>query len=105
MTCPPQTGNLVYSSMLSLLVHCTYGLLLKLLVVLQREASSGAGQVAQVEWSTANVSSEQLSLELHHVEREIGMRTREMAMVNMITVRYRFLRSSKEIFKCLILAV
>ncbi|XP_053369840.1 roquin-1a isoform X2 [Clarias gariepinus] len=47
---------------------------------MEREASSGAGQVAQVEWSTANVSSEQLSLELHHVEREIGMRTREMAM-------------------------
>ncbi|KAI5101144.1 roquin-1, partial [Silurus meridionalis] len=33
-----------------------------------------------VEWSTASVSSEQLSLELHQVEREIGMRTREMAM-------------------------
>ena len=31
--------------------------------------------------STAVVSSEQLSLELHQVEREIGKRTREMALV------------------------
>lgn len=31
--------------------------------------------------SATTVSSEQLSLELHQVEREIGKRTREMAMV------------------------
>lgn len=53
------------------------------MVVLQRETSSAAAQAAPVEWSAASVSSEQLSLELHHVEREIGMRTREMAMVSM----------------------
>lgn len=50
----------------------------------------GQGQAAaaqqQPKWpaggaSTTAVSSEQLSLELHHVEREIGMRTREMALV------------------------
>lgn len=55
---------------------------LKVLVVLQRETGLAAGQAAPVEWSTASVSSEQLSLELHQVEREIGIRTREMAMVN-----------------------
>lgn len=31
--------------------------------------------------SSSVVSSEQLSLELHQVEREIGKRTREMALV------------------------
>lgn len=51
---------------------------------MQREPVSAAGQAAPVEWSTASVSSEQLSLELHQVEREIGMRTREMARVNKI---------------------
>uniref|UniRef100_A0A8B9LDU8 RING-type E3 ubiquitin transferase n=1 Tax=Astyanax mexicanus TaxID=7994 RepID=A0A8B9LDU8_ASTMX len=50
-------------------------------VAMQREPVSMAGQSAPVEWSTAGVSSEQLSLELHQVEREIGMRTREMALV------------------------
>ncbi|XP_007240175.3 roquin-1a isoform X1 [Astyanax mexicanus] len=49
-------------------------------VAMQREPVSMAGQSAPVEWSTAGVSSEQLSLELHQVEREIGMRTREMAL-------------------------
>lgn len=67
--------------------------------MLQREASALAGQpvrpsqgqVAAVQqqqpkWpaggaSATAVSSEQLSLELHQVEREIGKRTREMAMV------------------------
>lgn len=54
------------------------------MIILQREPGSTSGQAAPVEWSTASVSSEQLSLELHQVEREIGMRTREMAMVNKI---------------------
>ncbi|KAM4551463.1 roquin-1 isoform 1-T1 [Odontesthes bonariensis] len=69
-------------------------------LLLQREASAMAGQpvqpsqgqtaVAQQQqqqpkWpaggaSVSAVSSEQLSLELHQVEREIGKRTREMAM-------------------------
>lgn len=66
--------------------------------MLQREASALAGQPVQSgqsqaaaaqqqpKWpaggaSTAVVSSEQLSLELHQVEREIGKRTREMALV------------------------
>lgn len=67
-------------------------------LLLQREASALAGQPVQpgqaaaaqqqqqAKWpaggaSTAAVSSEQLSLELHQVEREIGKRTREMALV------------------------
>lgn len=65
--------------------------------MLQREAGALAGQPVQPgqsqaaaqqqpKWpaggaSTAVVSSEQLSLELHQVEREIGKRTREMALV------------------------
>lgn len=53
-------------------------------MLLQREACALAAQPAPaVKWSTgAPVSSEQLSLELHHVEREIGKRTREIAMVS-----------------------
>lgn len=69
-------------------------------LMLQREASALAAQPVQPsqgqavavqqqqqpKWptggaSTASVSSEQLSLELHQVEREIGKRTREMALV------------------------
>lgn len=72
-------------------------------LLLQREASALAGQPVQPgqgqaaaaqqqqqqqqpKWpaggaSTTAVSSEQLSLELHQVEREIGKRTREMALV------------------------
>uniref|UniRef100_A0AAQ5XJG6 RING-type E3 ubiquitin transferase n=1 Tax=Amphiprion ocellaris TaxID=80972 RepID=A0AAQ5XJG6_AMPOC len=69
-------------------------------LLLQREASALAGQPVQSsqvqaavapqqqqpKWpaggaSATAVSSEQLSLELHQVEREIGKRTREMAMV------------------------
>lgn len=67
--------------------------------MLQREAGSLAGQPVpasqsqavaaaqqQPKWpaggaSTSLVSSEQLSRELHQVEREIGKRTREMALV------------------------
>lgn len=53
-------------------------------MLLQREACALAAQPSPaVKWSTgAAVSSEQLSLELHHVEREIGKRTREIAMVS-----------------------
>ncbi|XP_028986775.1 roquin-1 isoform X2 [Betta splendens] len=76
-------------------------------LLLSREASALAGQPVQPsqsqaaaaaaaataqqqpKWpaggsSTATVSSEQLSLELHQVEREIGKRTREMAMENQV---------------------
>lgn len=61
--------------------------------MLQREASALASQASQTatlqqqpKWpaggaSSTTVSSEQLSLELHQVEREIGKRTREMALV------------------------
>lgn len=53
-------------------------------MLLQREACALASQpTAGVKWSSGGtVSSEQLSLELHHVEREIGKRTREIAMVS-----------------------
>lgn len=52
----------------------------------QAQAAVTAAQQQQAKWpvgaaSTVAVSSEQLSLELHQVEREIGKRTREMAMV------------------------
>uniref|UniRef100_A0A3Q3K5U8 RING-type E3 ubiquitin transferase n=1 Tax=Monopterus albus TaxID=43700 RepID=A0A3Q3K5U8_MONAL len=71
-------------------------------LLLQREASALAGQSVQPsqaqvaaaqqqqpKWpaggaSATAVSSEQLSLELHQVEREIGKRTREMAMENQV---------------------
>uniref|UniRef100_A0A671XMU9 RING-type E3 ubiquitin transferase n=1 Tax=Sparus aurata TaxID=8175 RepID=A0A671XMU9_SPAAU len=73
-------------------------------LLLQREASSLAGQPVQssqsqaaavaqqqqqAKWpaggaNTVAVSSEQLSLELHQVEREIGKRTREMALVRVM---------------------
>ncbi|XP_061588214.1 roquin-1 isoform X2 [Cololabis saira] len=71
--------------------------------LLQREASALAGQATQSnqgqtavtaqqqqpKWpaggaSATAVSSEQLSMELHQVEREIGKRTREMAMENQV---------------------
>ncbi|XP_056911971.1 roquin-1 isoform X1 [Takifugu flavidus] len=69
-------------------------------LMMQREASALAGQPVQPcqnqavaaqqqqpKWpaggvSSTVVSSEQLSLELHQVEREIGKRTREMALEN-----------------------
>lgn len=40
-----------------------------------------ADHPSPVEWSSGSVSSQQLSLELHHVEREIGKRTRQIALV------------------------
>ena len=43
-----------------------------------------AAQPGGGKWSAGGaVSSEQLSMELDHVEREIGKRTREIAMVRM----------------------
>lgn len=53
-------------------------------VLLQREASALNTQPPGAKWPVGGgtVSSEQLSLELHHVEREIGKRTREIAMVS-----------------------
>ncbi|XP_030631278.1 roquin-1 isoform X2 [Chanos chanos] len=55
-------------------------------LLLQREASALASQpAATTKWPAGGaVSSEQLSLELHHVEREIGKRTREIAMENQV---------------------
>ncbi|XP_044295034.1 roquin-1 isoform X10 [Varanus komodoensis] len=55
-------------------------------LLLQREATPLAGQPQPPpppppSWP-GMVSSEQLSLELHHVEREIGKRTRELSMEN-----------------------
>jgi len=52
-------------------------------MLLQREACALASQpAAGVKWSSGGtVSSEQLSLELDHVELEIKTRTREIAMV------------------------
>ncbi|XP_056599326.1 roquin-1 [Triplophysa dalaica] len=60
-------------------------------MLLQREACALAAQPSPaVKWSTgAAVSSEQLSLELHHVEREIGKRTREIAMENQVAHEYK----------------
>ncbi|XP_051979807.1 roquin-1-like isoform X1 [Xyrauchen texanus] len=45
-------------------------------------SSSVIPQPSRVDWSSRSLSSEQLSLELDKVEREIGMRTQEMAMEN-----------------------
>ncbi|XP_034468938.1 roquin-1b isoform X1 [Hippoglossus hippoglossus] len=72
-------------------------------LLLQREASALAGQSVQpcqsqsaaaaqqqqAKWPAGGaagsaISSEQLSMELHQVEREIGKRTREMAMENQV---------------------
>ncbi|XP_072516411.1 roquin-1a isoform X2 [Salminus brasiliensis] len=66
-------------------------------VALQREPVSMAGPSAPVEWSTAGVSSEQLSLELHQVEREIGMRTREMALEGHVApgMKYKLVAASE----------
>lgn len=55
-------------------------------LVLQREANTLAGQSQPPpppppKWP-GMISSEQLSLELHQVEREIGKRTRELSMEN-----------------------
>ncbi|XP_006887825.1 PREDICTED: roquin-1 [Elephantulus edwardii] len=54
-------------------------------LVLQREANTLAGQPQPPpptpKWP-GMISSEQLSLELHQVEREIGKRTRELSMEN-----------------------
>ncbi|XP_029379874.1 roquin-1 isoform X1 [Echeneis naucrates] len=80
-------------------------------LLLQREASALAGQPVQPsqgqaaaaaatqqqqpKWpaggaSATAVSSEQLSLELHHVEREIGKRTREMALENQVVLDVQY---------------
>ncbi|XP_051557506.1 roquin-1 isoform X2 [Myxocyprinus asiaticus] len=60
-------------------------------MLLQREACALASQPAPaMKWSSGDaVSSEQLSMELHHVEREIGKRTREIAMENQVTHEYK----------------
>ncbi|KAG5285975.1 hypothetical protein AALO_G00009610 [Alosa alosa] len=59
-------------------------------LLLQREASALAAQPAGGKWPAGGaVSSEQLSLELCHVEREIGKRTREIAMENQVAHEYK----------------
>ncbi|XP_067310362.1 roquin-1 isoform X2 [Pseudorasbora parva] len=60
-------------------------------MLLQREACALAAQpAAGVKWSSGGtVSSEQLSMELHHVEREIGKRTREIEMENQVAHEYK----------------
>lgn len=76
--------------------------------MLQREASARTGQASQSQtvqqqpkWppggaNATTVSSEQLSLELHQVEREIGKRTREMALVrNSVYFKYECLNSQR----------
>lgn len=50
--------------------------------LLWQKPSSVMSQPPRVDWSSGNMSSEQLSLELHQVEREIDIRTQEMAMVS-----------------------
>lgn len=56
---------------------------------MQREATTLAGQPQPPppppKWP-GMISSEQLSLELHQVEREIGKRTRELSMVSAVGV-------------------
>ncbi|XP_076847713.1 roquin-1a isoform X2 [Brachyhypopomus gauderio] len=66
-------------------------------VCVQREAGASSGQAAPGDWSTAAVSCEQLSMELHQVEREIGMRTREMAMESHVApgMKYKLITSSE----------
>ncbi|KAL1279898.1 hypothetical protein QQF64_014498 [Cirrhinus molitorella] len=60
-------------------------------MLLQREACALASQpAAGVKWSSGGaVSSEQLSLELDHVELEIKKRTREIAMENQVAHEYK----------------
>ncbi|XP_017327868.1 roquin-1 isoform X1 [Ictalurus punctatus] len=61
-------------------------------VLLQREASALNTQPPGAKWPVGGgtVSSEQLSLELHHVEREIGKRTREIAMENQVAQEVQY---------------
>ncbi|KAL1023185.1 hypothetical protein UPYG_G00037420 [Umbra pygmaea] len=47
--------------------------------------SAQAAQPSPGDWSSGNVSSHQLSMELHHVEREIGKRTRQKALENHVS--------------------
>ncbi|XP_042573833.1 roquin-1 isoform X2 [Cyprinus carpio] len=60
-------------------------------MLLQREACALVSQpAAGVKWSSGGtVSSEQLSLELDHVELEIKKRTREIAMENQVAHEYK----------------
>lgn len=63
-------------------------------MLLQREASALNAQPQAAKWPVGGgVSSEQLSLELHHVEREIGKRTREIAMVSLCLFFARLIHS------------
>ncbi|KAI5103852.1 roquin, partial [Silurus meridionalis] len=60
-------------------------------MLLQREASALNSQPPAAKWPVGGVvSSEQLSLELHHVEREIGKRTREIALENQVTQEVQY---------------
>lgn len=74
-------------------------------MLLQREASALSAQPAAGKWPVGGgVSSEQLSLELHHVEREIGKRTREIALVSPETGDVRGERASERGRSCLFIA-
>ncbi|XP_066503295.1 roquin-1a isoform X2 [Hoplias malabaricus] len=64
-------------------------------VASQRESALVAGQPTPVEWSTGGVSSKQLSLELHQVEREIGMRTRAMENQLAPGMKYKLVTASE----------
>ncbi|XP_051789141.1 roquin-1-like isoform X4 [Erpetoichthys calabaricus] len=59
-------------------------------LLLQREASAMATQPHPAKWAPGPLSSEQLSLELHQVEREIGKRTREIAMESQTSHEMQF---------------
>ncbi|XP_060729841.1 roquin-1 isoform X1 [Tachysurus vachellii] len=60
-------------------------------MLLQREASALNAQPPAAKWPAGGaVSSEQLSLELHHVEREIGKRTREIALENHVAQEVQY---------------
>ncbi|XP_039623151.1 roquin-1a isoform X1 [Polypterus senegalus] len=59
-------------------------------LLLQREASALATQPHPAKWAPGPLSSEQLSLELHQVEREIGKRTREIAMESQTSHEMQF---------------
>ncbi|KAG7456766.1 hypothetical protein MATL_G00239440 [Megalops atlanticus] len=53
-------------------------------LLLHRNAGGLAAPPGPTKWPPGGVSSEQLSLELHHLEREIGKRTREIAMESQV---------------------
>uniref|UniRef100_A0A8C1CU91 RING-type E3 ubiquitin transferase n=2 Tax=Cyprinus carpio TaxID=7962 RepID=A0A8C1CU91_CYPCA len=58
-------------------------------------------QPSRVDWSSGNLNSEQLSLELHQVERDIVMRTQEMAMSRLVLSCVHYSSSHRlSLFNC-----